>query len=706
MAKDQDSDYDDEDNLNSESNESSTSSSDDTDSNLSVDTNADGEETYLEESDNESTDTNTTGYVDTHPDIVTAIKKILPAFAKCLASEQTQYVSDNSKIRNVYRSNPIENALMMGIMYKRASRELDDANTPDTDTNTDTNQDKNCDKNTGNDDIAVNITAETANTTYVDDDGLSNCDGDDDDNDHDIVNEYENDNETPIYLHRLCLIEDDNKDEDRYVLLNDNGENWLRVLFNHNSNTSSKNNNSKNICFEIIEQMTMSNSPAFIMTVKDTRPPLPSYGTLDEKSRTIEAGTATATVTTTTTNINKHYDGDTNVNGDDGLNDDEYVYIYDLNADLWKELERRKLTILNPNGKIAITQIVNDTEEVVIFEYQQIPSGTTKRSKNATQPSPEIQRIVMGDPHPKDSQPSNNDVNDDVNDDDGDDDDDDDGDDNNDSGIASGIASGSGSDSGSGSGSGSDSGSGIGDDNNKTEVMCATPPPNKGKRTRHTNINKEMNILSASASKLSISTPFDSCESPIQPLLSPANTPNRIPSLSKTEGIGRKLKTHKTEMVKPKRVLSKTVPDDIDQPFATTTSQSKPARKKQTYSKRPCGSVGRRESTKTNNISQRDINNGTDQPVLNNRSHPNNDDVAATTTTVCRRRTSLVKELASHNTAGCSEAPIPEGIIPEGITRRRRQSINNSSDINDDTDGDSEDERNLKQAMANSLKEK
>ena len=148
------------------------------------------------------------------------------------------------------------------------------------------------------------------------------------------------------------------------------------------------------------------------------------------------------------------------------------------------------------------------------------------------------------------------------------------------------------------------------------------------------------------------------------------------------------------------------VQDDIDQPFATTTSQSKPARKKQTYSKRPCGSVGRRESTKTNNISQRDINNGTDQPVLNNRSHPNNDDVAATTTTVCRRRTSLVKELASHNTAGCSEAPIPEGIIPEGITRRRRQSINNSSDINDDTDGDSEDERNLKQAMANSLKEK
>ena len=179
----------------------------------------------------------------------------------------------------------------MGPLYNRASRELD------TDTNTDTNQDKNCDKNTGNDDIAVNITAETANTTYVDDDGLSNCDGDDDDNDHDIVNEYENDNETPIYLHRLCLIEDDNKDEDRYVLLNDNGENWLRVLFNNNSNTSSKNNNSKNICFEIIEQMTMSNSPAFIMTVKDTRPPLPSYGTLDEKSRTIEAGTATATVT-------------------------------------------------------------------------------------------------------------------------------------------------------------------------------------------------------------------------------------------------------------------------------------------------------------------------------------------------------------------------------------------------------------------------
>ena len=690
MAKDQDSDYDD--SLNSESNESSTISSDDTDSIGSVDANA--------ESDNESTDTNTTGYVNTHPDIVTAIKKILPAFVKVVDSEQTQYVSDIIKIRNVNRSNIFENTLKMGPLYNRASRELDDANTPDTDTNTDTNQDKNCDKNTGNDDIAVNITAETANTTYVDDDGLSNCDGDDDDNDHDIVNEYENDNETPIYLHRLCLIEDDNKDEDRYVLLNDNGENWLRVLFNNNSNTSSKNNNSKNICFEIIEQMTMSNSPAFIMTVKDTRPPLPSYGTLDEKSRTIEAGTATATVTTTTTNINKHYDGDTNVNGDDGLNDDEYVYIYDLNADLWKELERRKLTILNPNGKIAITQIVNDTEEVVIFEYQQIPSGTTKRSKNATQPSPEIQRIVMGDPHPKDSQPSNNDVNDDVNDDvvadddDGDDDDDDDGDDNNDSGIASGIASGSG------------SGSGSGDDNNKTEVMCATPPPNKGKRTRHTNINKEMNILSASASKLSISTPFDSCESPIQPLLSPANTPNRIPSLSKTEGIGRKLKTHKTEMVKPKRVLSMDVPDDIDQPFATTTSQSKPARKKQTYSKRPCGSVGRRESTKTNNISQRDINNGTDQPVLNNRSHPNNDDVAATTTTVCRRRTSLVKELASHNTAGCSEAPIPEGIIPEGITRRRRQSINNSSDINDDTDGDSEDERNLKQAMANSLKEK
>ena len=332
MAKDQDSDYDD--SLNSESNESSTISSDDTDSIGSVDANT--------ESDNESTDTNTTGYVVTHPDIVTAIKKILPAFVKVVDSEQTQYVSDIIKIRNVYRSNIFENTLKMGPLYNRASRELDDANTPDTDTNTDTNQDKNCDKNTGNDDIAVNITAETANTTYVDDDGLSNCDGDDDDNDHDIVNEYENDNETPIYLHRLCLIEDDNKDEDRYVLLNDNGENWLRVLFNNNSNTSSKNNNSKNICFEIIEQMTMSNSPAFIMTVKDTRPALPSYGTLDEKSRTIEAGTATATVTTTTTNINKHYDGDTNVNGDDGLNDDEYVYIYDLNADLWKELERRK----------------------------------------------------------------------------------------------------------------------------------------------------------------------------------------------------------------------------------------------------------------------------------------------------------------------------------------------------------------------------
>ncbi|OEU10291.1 hypothetical protein FRACYDRAFT_247222 [Fragilariopsis cylindrus CCMP1102] len=123
MAKDQDSDYDD--SLNSESNESSTISSDDTDSIGSVDANA--------ESDNESTDTNTTGYVNTHPDIVTAIKKILPAFVKVVDSEQTQYVSNIIKIRNVYRSNIFENTLKMGPLYNRASRELD------TDTNTDTN---------------------------------------------------------------------------------------------------------------------------------------------------------------------------------------------------------------------------------------------------------------------------------------------------------------------------------------------------------------------------------------------------------------------------------------------------------------------------------------------------------------------------------------------------------------------------------------